>query len=368
MLIDGINLAEGSTAQNLSVASGTSFPTYSNIGELFYSTNTLNSGLYIYDGVSWILNSSAAALALHASNTVLHLSNPQHSLISSITASATEINNLVGTTSSIQAQLTAKLPVQGGSLTGALTLPADPTNPLHAATKQYVDNIASGLSLKASTRASTTTNITLSGTQTVDGVFVITGDRVLVKNQTNGTQNGIYVVQSGAWNRSTDTDNSPVGEVQAGMFSFVTEGTVNSDTGWVLTTNNPITLGTTPLAFTQFSAVATSQVVVEQVIKANFTGTLAIQTGTSRFYPPSNINIKRVYASLGTTGTSDVIIDVKVNGTSIFTGNNPTVPTGQYIGTAVTTNLAVILGSYITVDIISASGADCIVYLIYTGA
>lgn len=128
---------------------------------------------------------------------------------------------------------------------------ADPTGAQDAATKAYVDATRQGLDVKDSVRAATTASITLSATQTVDGVALIAGDRVLVKDQSAASANGIYVVAAGAWIRSTDADSSL--KVTAGMFTFVEEGTANADTGWVLTTNSTITLGTTSLAFTQFS-------------------------------------------------------------------------------------------------------------------
>lgn len=128
---------------------------------------------------------------------------------------------------------------------------AEPTLDSDAATKAYVDAARSGLDVKQSVRVATTANITLSGTQTIDGISVIAGDRVLVKDQTTGSQNGIYVVAAGSWTRATDADTNT--EVTAGMFTFVTEGTVNADSGWVLTTNDAITLGTTALTFAQFS-------------------------------------------------------------------------------------------------------------------
>ena len=130
---------------------------------------------------------------------------------------------------------------------------ADPTGAQDAATKAYVDAVKTGLDIKDSVRVATTANITLTGAQTIDGVSAVAGDRVLVKDQTTASQNGIYVVAVGAWTRATDADNSPAGEVTAGMFCFVEEGTLNADTGWVLTTNGAITLGTTALSFTQFS-------------------------------------------------------------------------------------------------------------------
>jgi hypothetical protein len=128
---------------------------------------------------------------------------------------------------------------------------ADPVDPQDAATKAYVDAARSGLDVKASVRAATTAEITLSGEQTIDGVSVVAGNRVLVKNQGTGSENGIYVASASGWSRADDANSSA--EVTAGMFTFVSEGTANSDSGWVLTTNDTITLGTTALVFAQFS-------------------------------------------------------------------------------------------------------------------
>lgn len=119
------------------------------------------------------------------------------------------------------------------------------------ATRGYVDAFAQGLDIKEAVRAATTVDITLSAPQTIDDVAVIAGDRVLVKAQTLGEENGIYVVAAGAWTRASDADASS--EVTAGMFTFVTEGTTNADSGWTLTTDSPIVLGTTALTFVQFS-------------------------------------------------------------------------------------------------------------------
>jgi hypothetical protein len=140
-------------------------------------------------------------------------------------------------------------------MTGPLTLWANPSSNLHAATKQYVDSFAAGIDSKLSCRAATTGPITRSGLITIDGVTLIAGDRVLVKDQGGAAleENGIFVAAAGAWARASDADNSPLGEVSIGMFTFITEGTVNKGTGWRLT-STPTNIDFDPLVFTLFSA------------------------------------------------------------------------------------------------------------------
>lgn len=146
------------------------------------------------------------------------------------------------------------LALSGGTLTGDLTLAGDPTQALHAATKQYVDALAAGLDVKPSCRAATTANITLSGEQTIDGIAVVAGDRVLVKNQSTASQNGIYVAAAGAWARATDMD---AWAEFPGAFFFVEVGTANAATGWVCTVAQGGSLGSTSVTFAQFNAGST---------------------------------------------------------------------------------------------------------------
>ena len=126
----------------------------------------------------------------------------------------------------------------------------DPTADQDAATKFYVDSVAQGLSPKAACVAATVANITLSGAQTIDGVSITAGMRVLVKDQTLDQNNGIYQCNSGAWTRTPDADTWAE---LISAFTFISEGSTQADSGWVCTVNAGGTLGTTPVTWVQFS-------------------------------------------------------------------------------------------------------------------
>lgn len=151
---------------------------------------------------------------------------------------------------------------------------ADPVDAQDAATKAYVDASATGLDVKDSVRVATTGDLSATyaqgslsltadavGALIVDGVSLVAGDRVLVKNESDAAANGIYTVNNAggvATNfvlvRAEDADNTPeTGEVTPGMFTFVEEGSTFADAGFVLQTTGTITLGTTELSFVQFS-------------------------------------------------------------------------------------------------------------------
>ena len=155
---------------------------------------------------------------------------------------------VVGTTDT---QTLTNKTISGGTVTGAVvTGLATPSASTDAATKAYVDSVVEGLDVKASCRAATTANITLSGTQTIDGVSLLAGDRVLVKNQSASAENGIYVVAAGAWARSSDAN---AWDELVSAFTFVEQGTANVGNGYLSTVTAGGTLGVTAVTWSQFS-------------------------------------------------------------------------------------------------------------------
>ena len=178
-----------------------------------------------------------------------------------VTISNTGVLSVSGTTDQITASTTngavsVSLP-NAVVFPGTVTLNADPTQALQAATKQYVDSVAEGLHVHASVATATTANIAdlTDPPATIDGVTLTEGMRVLVKDQTAPAENGIYVLNSeGELVRASDYDTAA--EIQAGDFVFVSGGTTYASTGWVQ--ENPVsTLGTDPIVWIQFSGAGT---------------------------------------------------------------------------------------------------------------
>jgi hypothetical protein len=275
----------------------------------------------------------------------------------------TEIGYLDGVSSAIQTQLNDKLasatasttyaPIASPTFTGTVTLPGAPSSALHAATKAYVDNIATGLNFHPAVHFATSTNITTdynNGTDglgatltamangpigTIDGHQAVLGDRALVKAQTDAKQNGIYYVSSigGAsskWvlTRALDADNSPTGEIANGDFCFVQNGVLAGGYGFIVNTTGTITIGTTDINYTQFNAG--QSVVAGNGLSEPTVGTIAIDT--------------TITADLSTAQT---LTNKTITGT--FTGNltgnadtvtNGVVTTGTYSNPSWITGLA----------------------------
>jgi hypothetical protein len=128
-----------------------------------------------------------------------------------------------------------------------------PSSSSDIANKYYVDSVAQGLGPKAACQVATTVNISLTGLQTIDGYTTLSGDRVLVKNQSTSSQNGIYIASASAWARSTDMD---VWSEVPGAYTVILNGG-QADTGWVSTASKTGTIDVTAMPWVQFSGSAT---------------------------------------------------------------------------------------------------------------
>lgn len=165
---------------------------------------------------------------------------------------------------------TRYLQLGGGTLSGHLVLSADPTLAMHAATKQYVDNAVQGLDAKTSVLVATTGDVgatsstatTLTGTSAIspiDGVTPTVGSRILVKNESDPARNGLYTLTAstgGGWTMTRAADADVWTELVS-AYVWVEQGTINADTGWVCTADNGGVLGTTAVAWVQFSGAST---------------------------------------------------------------------------------------------------------------
>ena len=238
----------------------------------------------------------------------------------------------------------------------------DPTQDQDAATKSYVDNVVNGLDVKESVKVATTANLastynngagtltaSSNGALSIDGVTVSTNDRVLVKNQTDTKQNGIYVVTatgdgSNPFVLTRAGDADAASEITGGTFTFVEQGTANSENGFVFTHDGTPTLGTTAITVTQFSGAG--QITAgDALTKSGNTLNVAVDDSTIEVSSDA-LQIKTTYpgqASITTLGT---------------------ITTGVWNGTAIAaTSGGTGLTSYSTGDIIRASGANTLAAL-----
>ena len=220
------------------------------------------------------------------------------------TANGVEGRNYAGVMADLSGTAGADFAMNTNKITGV----TDPTLDQDAATKAYVDSVASGLDIKASCTLATAAALascsasgsgvgkTLTGDSaavlTIDSVATVLNDRILVQDQSTGADNGIYDVTTEGTGgvafvltRSTDCDEDA--EVTAGMFTFIEEGTINGDKGFVLTTNDPITVDTTALVFSQFSSAGAGATTFVELTDtpANYSGAgldvLRVNTGAT---------------------------------------------------------------------------------------
>ncbi|WEJ72833.1 phage tail protein [Pseudomonas sp. PSE14] len=241
------------------------------------------------------------------------------------------------------------------------------------ATREYVDNsivtALNRLDYKQSVRAATTASITLSGLQTLDGVALAAGDRVLVKNQSNAVDNGLYVVAANAWKRATDADESS--EVTPGLTVTVESGTAQADSVWQLVTDGAVVLGTTALLFQNITNG------LARLVSPAFTGDPKAPTPVQFDNDTSLATTEFVQRALGSFAGYGVIVASRTMtaadvGKALYVGVNNltfTMPTpnslGLPLGASVTIfttgeSLSIVPGAGATINHISMGGTALI--------
>ena len=293
------------------------------------------------------------------------LTNPKINEDVAMIATATELNYVNDVTSPIQTQLDSKLNLSGGTMTGALTLSGAPTTGLHAATKQYVDDVAGNINFHEPVKVASTANVALTGNTNplvIDTYTVLDQDRVLLKDQTDQKQNGIYVytLSTGAFTRALDADNTPDGELKGGDFSLVLNGG-QSGYGYVCSNTTAITIGSTNITYVAYNAA--KAITAGNGLTEPTAGTLAIDTATTvdkttaqtltnkTISGASNTltnipNISLVNDSI-TLGTVTAVLGDTISSIEGLTSISATTFNGNLSGNATTaTNGVVTTGSY----------------------
>ena len=230
-------------------------------GQLYYDTD--DNILYFYNGSSWV-STSGQTLSPGSSTatTSFNLAKSDGSASTYARSDHTHGTPAHDATAHSAISLSA-LAVPTGDVSFGnykITDVADPTSGANAANKSYVDSIAAGLTdFKQSVRVATTASITTLGTPTIDGVVVAVGDRVLVKNQSTPSSNGIYVAAAGAWLRATDADGT--GEISVGTLVYVESGTANGGQQWICsaTGDTPWVSGTSSSTWVVYSSMIANE-------------------------------------------------------------------------------------------------------------
>jgi hypothetical protein len=366
-----------SVVTNLSATMATSIDnTNTNVTN---NTTNINTNIAAITSINNVVTnlSSTFATSISNSNTLIAAVSALTSInaesITSINSAITSVNSYIATVSSALAtSISNYMPLSGGTFTGSVILNAAPTANLEAATKQYVDNLtAAAIHFHDAVRAESPINLnatynngtagvgatlTNAGTQTalvIDGVTMNVADRVLIYEQTDQTQNGVYVVTdvgSGSTNwiltRSSDTDNYAPGTVSGldeGSYFYVQEGATGAGEAYVCNTIGTITFGTTNITFTQFSSalVYTAGTGIDinasRVISTSGVATDAALTALSATMATSIDNSNTAIAAVSATMATSIANHLPLSGGTL---------TGHVSGTSITMSGNVSASSY----------------------
>ena len=231
-------------------------------GQMYY--NSTNGVVRLFNGTAWV--NAISSITSAGTHTDAITVTPSTNGTVTITLNLADTDSAGLLSSAFWNDLTDATPDNTASKlvkrdSGGNAKVSTPTDSNHIATKGYVDAARQGLDVKQSVRVATTAPINLAtdleAGDSIDGVTLVAGNRVLVKDQSTALENGIYVVVAsgaGAASRSSDANGTAdTGELKPGTFTFVEEGSVNSDKGFVVSTNGTITIDATAIAWTQFS-------------------------------------------------------------------------------------------------------------------
>lgn len=351
LINDGLGVLTDSavTTTELNKLSGISGNVTTNTNIQIFTNKTIDADLNVITNIE---NADIKALAAIDASKLADgsVSNAEFQFINSVT-------------SNVQTQIDSKVSKAGDTMTGALVLSADPLSALQAATKQYVDGLSAGLNPKASVRVATTANLAftynitpsngqftaIGATLIIDGVTLATGNRVLIKDQTDLKQNGIYVYDSVAQTltRSSDMDGSPTTEVSSGNYTFATQGTINEAKGFVIIGNGVLTLNTNNITFSQFSGGAnsalrdlsnlTAPTAINQDLLPNTDITKSIGSSLLRYQNVFATGVNSGAGALTVTAGTDITLDPGATNKSFIGGRSVMLSDGAAVDPVGTT-------------------------------